>query len=138
MPQKISAQNVCPSPKVWDFWKKALPVSVVRALRSFLVNYIADKLGLTVMPLTQSVIFFCTFDIIPSADWVALACFNTRFSGSLFNSSIIWFIYCPRCTFDLSIITHIFESVMQEIIKTLAQKTNWYFAYMYIVLEIKY
>ena len=22
MPQKISDQNVCPSPKVWDFWKR--------------------------------------------------------------------------------------------------------------------
>ena len=23
-PQKVSAQNVCPIPKVWDLWKKAL------------------------------------------------------------------------------------------------------------------
>jgi hypothetical protein len=28
MPQNISAQNVCPSPKVQDFWKKALSGSV--------------------------------------------------------------------------------------------------------------
>ena len=32
MPLHISAQFVCPSPKVWDFWKKALWVSV-RAFR---------------------------------------------------------------------------------------------------------
>ena len=30
MPQNLSAQIVCPSPKVWDFQKKALWVSVVR------------------------------------------------------------------------------------------------------------
>ena len=33
MPQKISAQNVCPSPKVRDFWKKSsLWMSVVHVL----------------------------------------------------------------------------------------------------------
>ena len=36
MPEKISSQNVCPSPKVRDFWKKALsgcPQSVVLPIR---------------------------------------------------------------------------------------------------------
>ena len=35
MSQKISSQNVCPSPKVWDFWKKnSFWVSVVRVLHA--------------------------------------------------------------------------------------------------------
>ena len=40
MPQNLSAQFVCPSPKVWDFDEKRLHwASVVRVVDRNLVNY---------------------------------------------------------------------------------------------------